>query len=446
MGYPEGMLPISDEMLQAIQAAITLPFCLLAVLIVHELGHYMAARFLNLRVGRVSFGFGRLLWSKTDRHGTVWLLHLWPLRAHVSIVDFESPSLSLRKKLSVILAGPAANFALPFILFFLFFASSGQPATPNVITAVERTMPAYEAGMLPGDKILSINGVEVRSMADVLAFTSPKSAQPLEIVYEREGDIRTASVLPLLVKYRDVDGLWREHGRIGLVMSQQAHSLHVVRAVNGVATATDEKVREELLKHMGQRIEIGLFGRDGKIHDMVLDLSPESNRDLGDPESSKSNRVYFGALRTNVYLPMTVAQSAAASIEQSREMIWNVLRIPFNLFPINPEWVRPEAVVSEETSFLHERFYVFVFFASLCSCFIGLLNLLPFPKLDGGEILMLASAAWKRRPLLSREKARVFIVSLLFFYAAVFGANMNDFRGYFLFQIDNPYEAENIRD
>lgn len=440
------MSPFYDTLVRHFEAVLTLPLCLLTALIVHELGHYAAAHLTGLKVESVTFGRGRLLWSRKDRRGTLWQFHLWPLRAHVHIARFESPSVSFRKRFLVILAGPLANFLLPVLLFFCFFAVFGKPAIPTIVTAVEPNMPAYKAGVLPGDRILSINGEEVHSMEDILAFTQPRPKNPLRIAYERGGKISETSVLPVWYSYRDIDGVKQSHGRIGLSTWQQAYKLEVVRSVDGVPTPTEDRARAALLANMDKRIVVGLWSMDGKIYDSLMDISPESNRHLGDLNHRESARFFLGAMRDNLYLPLTVPESARAALKRTGTMLWNTVRLPFNLFPINKEWVTPDAVVSRETSYLQVRIYVYVFFASLCSCFIGFLNLVPFPRLDGGAALLLLGEAWKRRPLLNREKAAILVVGLLLFYAAIFGANMNDLRGYYLFQMQKASAAETSSD
>lgn len=428
------MTPWMHELLRHAETLVTLPLCLLAALFVHECGHYVAARLAGLRVERVTFGVGRTLWSRQDSAGTDWHVNLWPLRAHVHIERFEDPSMSFRKKLVVILAGPLANFMLPLLLLFVFFASFGVPSSPTIVTSVERGMPAYEAGLRPGDRILSVNGEAVHSLRDLLVFTRPAPSAPLQVTYERDGGVRETSVMPEWASYRDIKGVRRGHGRIGLSTWQQPYELKVVRSVNGIATTTEDEARTQLLAHMGQRVEIGLYSVDGVVRFSLIDLSADANRHLGDPVHLEHDRLYIGALRDNYYLPVSPAESMGESAARTVEMIGRVFRLPFNLFPIDKSWITPDAVVSSETSYVQVRLYVFVFFASLCSCFIGLLNLLPLPQLDGGQALLLISERIKRRPLSLRERAALVVFSLLFIYAAVFGLNMTDLRGYYLFQ------------
>lgn len=436
------MTPFLESAARHLETAITLPLCLLVVLVVHELGHYFAARASGLRVETVTFGRGRLLWARRDAHGTLWRLHLWPLRAHVHIADFTNPVLPFRKKLFVILAGPAANFLLPVVLFFGFFAAIGQPAIPNIVTTVEIDMPAHKAGLAPGDRILSINGQDVRSMEDLLEFTRPRPEAALAVRYERQGEIRQASVLPVWTRYRDVDGVRREHGRIGLSMSQQPYKLDVVRSVAGEPVDNVDEARAALLSRMGTRTVVGLYSMDGRVYDSLVDLSPAANRNLATPGHKEQERIFFGALRDNTYLPLSAGAGLREALGHSGAMIAHVARLPFNLFPIDKTWITPAAVVSHEFSFVQAKLFIFVFFASLCSCVIGFLNLMPLPQLDGGQALLLIGERYKRRPLARREQATLIVFSLLFFYAAIFGANMDAMRGYYLFQMQKAAAAE----
>lgn len=431
-----------DTLIRHIEVIITLPLCLLTVLAVHELGHYAVARGLGLHVESVTFGRGRVLWSRADTRGTRWALHVWPLRAHVQIENVQYTLLTMHKKLLVILAGPIANFLLPVVLFFLFFVTLGQPAVPTIVTAVEPAMPAYKAGLRPGDRIIAINDEAVQSLDEIQSFTYALPPKPLKIRYRRAGEVFEISLLPMTMQYVDLNGVRRAHGRIGLSTWQQPYDLVMIKSVNGVPMKTPDKVRAALLENMGKRTALGLLSADGKVYISEVDLSAKSNPYLGYPDHRESNRLYLGTLRDNHYLPLTILEGAHESVFRAGTMIGHVARLPFNLFPVDKEWISPDTIVSKETSYLQVRLYIFVFYTSLCSCLIGFLNLLPFPRLDGGEALLLVGEALKHRPLDLKEKATILIFGLLLFYAAVFGLNMNDMRFYYMFQMYKASAAE----
>lgn len=432
-----------DDLIRHIETAVLLPLCLLTVFVIHEFGHYIAARLTGLQVDSVVFGRGRLLWMKSDARGTLWRFHLLPFGAHVQVRSFEdNDSLPLSKKLFVILSGPLANLITPFVLFFAFFVTVGQPAVPTLISSVEPGMPGYEAGLLPGDKVIAIDNQKIRSFKDITDRTQPHRTSPLMFTYEREGILRQAPIMPVWSQYKTAEGVARAHGRIGISTWQQPYDLKHVRMVAGQAVSSIDEARKALLAHMGQRVEIGLLSEDGKVHGSLVDLSAVSNPNLGNLKHGESRRFFPGLMRDNIYLPLSIAESVGESSERAAEMIVHMIRLPFNLFPMDQEWIAPDVTVSGRTSHIKSLLYVFVFFTSLCSCFIGLVNLLPFPRLDGGNALILLGEAWRRRPLLAKEKAALLVGALLLFYSAVFGANMGNLHGYWDFQINKAVAAE----
>lgn len=428
-----------------IELLVSVPLSFLIVLTVHELGHYWAARVTGLRIQSVTFGTGRVLWSHTDKRGTDWCLHLWPVRAHVHIADFEKADMSLKRRLFVILAGPAANFMLPFLLFFVFYAGVGKPATPPVVTMVDIGLPAYEAGLLPGDRILSVNGDDVRSLEQIQSHVLPVFATqgpPLDVRYERSGVEHETSVRPILMNYRDRDGVVRSHGRMGLTTYQGAYKLEYIKSVAGKTVDTEEGARAALLAHMGGRIAVGVELMDGKVYPALMDLSAQANPNLADEGHDDADKLFLGLLRDNVYMPLSVADVFRETGVDSSRMIGNVLRLPFNLFPVDPAWIKPKVVVSKETSYPLDVFYKFIFRTALLSCLIGIINLAPFPRLDGGTAILFIGQKWKRRDLLRKEQAAVLIFSLLFIYAAILGLNMVDMQGYYEFKFNGNAAEE----
>lgn len=441
-----------DDILEKIpgylELIITLPLCFLAVLAVHELGHYWAARLTGLNVESVRFGAGRVLWSRMDKRGTLWALHLWPVRAHVHVADFENTDMSFKRRLLVILAGPAANFVLPFLLFFLFYASIGKPITPSVVTMVDINLPAYKAGILPGDRILSINGEEIVSLEQIQKHIFPVAATkgaPFDIRYERSGVEHEAHILPVLMDYRDKDGVVRSHGRLGIATYQGAYNLEIIKSVEGKSVDTKEDARAALLEHMGQRIVVGVELMDGKTYPSLMDLSVQANPNFADDDHEEAERLYLGSLRDNVYRPLSITDAWGESTADASRMIGNILRLPFNLFPVDPTWIKPKVVVSKETSYTLGLLYAFIFRTALLSCLIGIINLAPFPRLDGGVAVLAIARKWKRRELLRKEQAAVLVLSLLFIYAAIVGLNMVDMRGYYAFKLsgDAGEESDN---
>ena len=144
----------------------------LGVLIfVHELGHYLAARWRGVHVEAFSIGFGRALVSWTDRRGTAWKVGWLPLGGYVKLHGQERPEdvspeiraswqpgrtfheKSVGDRAIVVAAGPVANFLLAAVLFTVLFATVGRPVPVAVVGEVVAGGPAAAAGLRAGDRV-----------------------------------------------------------------------------------------------------------------------------------------------------------------------------------------------------------------------------------------------------------------------------------------------------
>jgi regulator of sigma E protease len=179
----------------------------------HELGHYLVARLFGIPAETFSIGFGRELAGWTDRQGTRWKLAWLPLGGYVRFVGDMSPASNpadlqdipphLRERafqvrpvwqrFLVVLAGPAANFLLAIIIFAAFFATLGAPRT-NIVGAVAPDTAAAEAGLRPGDKILSVAGRDTPNFDDIRSVVLLRANQKVALQVERAGVIRRIDV------------------------------------------------------------------------------------------------------------------------------------------------------------------------------------------------------------------------------------------------------------
>jgi regulator of sigma E protease len=179
----------------------------------HELGHYLVARLFRIPAETFSIGFGRELIGWTDRQGTRWKVGWLPLGGYVKFVgdmtpasnpaDLESIPPELRdrafqvrpvwQRFLVVLAGPAANFILAIAIFAAFFVALGAPRT-NVVGAIVPNTPAVEAGLRPGDKILSVAGRGTPDFDDVRSVVMLRPNQTIPVRFERDGVVREIEV------------------------------------------------------------------------------------------------------------------------------------------------------------------------------------------------------------------------------------------------------------
>ena len=168
----------------------------------HELGHYWVARKAGVVVDVFSIGFGPELYGWTAKSGTRWRLSAIPLGGYVKMrgddnaastpsanshtADGSFSNASLYWRMAIVGAGPAANFILGILLFAVVYMSVGKQIIPAVIGEVIPNMPAASAGMMPGDKVLKIDGIGVRDFNDMRSLVVESPGKTLSFVVQRD--------------------------------------------------------------------------------------------------------------------------------------------------------------------------------------------------------------------------------------------------------------------
>src|SRR5690606_27831869 len=159
-----------------------IPFVIaLGVLIfVHELGHYLVARWCGVKVLRFSVGFGKplLKWS-VGRDRTEWVLAAFPLGGFVRMLDEREGEVpaqdlprafnrqSVWRRFAIVSAGPLANFLLAIVLYWGLFATGTEELRPRVSLTSDTQSVAAQAGIREGDTVVSVDGAAVRGWSDL---------------------------------------------------------------------------------------------------------------------------------------------------------------------------------------------------------------------------------------------------------------------------------------
>lgn len=174
------------------------------LIIIHEGGHYLAARAFGMRVLRYSIGFGPTLFRYQPKNSpTVFQVAAIPFLAYVQIagmnpneeVDPDDPELypnkSLFARVTTIAAGPVANYLTASLIVFALGVTNTlppmQPAEPMQIGHVVPDSPAARAGLQEGDLIVQADGREIHNVTELIEATAPRAGQPTVYVVEREG-------------------------------------------------------------------------------------------------------------------------------------------------------------------------------------------------------------------------------------------------------------------
>jgi regulator of sigma E protease len=219
-----------------------------AIVFIHELGHYLVARWRGVKIDAFSLGFGPELFARVDSHGTRWRLAALPLGGYVKFhgdtnaasVDSGplQPSVDRSRTLAaqplwsraaIVLAGPVANFILALVIFAGMFMAFGRVEHMARIGRVEQSSPAAAAGFKAGDLVKSIDGDPIVSFEGLQESTLMSTGLPMTFIVERDGQELSLTATPkVTVVDQGVFGK-RRMGHLGLASSADPKDVQVMR-------------------------------------------------------------------------------------------------------------------------------------------------------------------------------------------------------------------------
>ena len=354
---------------------------LLGILVfVHEFGHFIVAKKLGVAVSAFSIGFGKELWSRTDKDGTVWKLSAIPLGGYCQFLGDADASSSTAevdlskyskeeqqrlfitqtplKKLAIAVAGPLFNYLFAFVVYFGLFFFLGSYDIPPVVSEVLEDSPAQRAGIIQNDRILEINGHKISEWGDISKEVS-------------------AAIDDVKVKIQRDDNV-----------------IELVIPLETMEYSFDEK--EKPIK----RKMIGIKG-DAKHFHIVKD-----NFNLGNSISKSAMEIY------NITDLTLRGVGQMITGQRSGEDVGGIIRI---------------AEMSGDISRTRD-FWDFLAFMALLSVNLGLINLFPIPLLDGGHVVIYLLEILSRRELNAKIKDYLFKVGLGFILLLMVFATWNDIK------------------
>jgi regulator of sigma E protease len=435
-----------------------LPFYLLAFVVVlgvliavHEFGHYLAARYCGVRVLRFSLGFGRTLWqSKLGKDGTEWAIGIFPLGGYVKMLDEREGAVapeerhrafnrqSVGKRSLIVVAGPAANFLLAIVLYWIVFMLGSTELLP-ILGTPPASSPAAIAGVVNGEQVRAVNGQPVATWNDLrwmlLHKAVSENTADLEVINEQhEVAFRHLSLLAAGEQGWEGDALERLGIRffrpnlppvVGKVMAGSPGDNAGLRngdeilSVDGAAVATWLDFVLLVRDAADRSLHIELL-RDGQL--VAVDVVPEAISERGKQigrigvavaesrDSSREVRIFvrYGFFEAGAKALGETWDKSAFSLVMLGKMLtgevsWRNLSGPVTI-----------ADYAGQSARLGMDYYLK--FMALVSISLGVLNLLPIPVLDGGHLMYHIIEVVRRRPLSERamEIAQQVGLSILF--------------------------------
>jgi regulator of sigma E protease len=244
--------------------------CMLGPLVFfHELGHYLVARWFKVPAEVFSIGFGREIVGWTDRQGTRWKIGWLPLGGYVKFIgdmgpssvtadtsDLHPGSFQLRpvwQRFLIVLAGPAANFLLAILIFAAFFTFVGTLLT-NVVDAVKPSSAAQAAGIVPGDRIVSVAGIDTPTFPDIASVVAVRPNQTVDVELERAGQVRRQRITLQSDVIDDGTGGKMRRGLLGIYPSNKVGApVSIFRAVP-MAVGHTARLTRAIVDGLGQLI------------------------------------------------------------------------------------------------------------------------------------------------------------------------------------------------
>ncbi|MCA0027399.1 MULTISPECIES: RIP metalloprotease RseP [unclassified Mesorhizobium] len=262
-------------------------FVLTVVVFVHEMGHYLVGRWCGIGVRAFSIGFGPELFGFNDRHGTRWKLCAIPLGGYVKFVGdmnatSSQPSMEeietltdeerkvafhtqpIWKRAATVVAGPLFNFLLTIVVFSVLFSAYGRYVAEPMVAEVTAGSPAAKAGILPGDRFVSVDGSKIETFGDVQRLVSGRAGDSITFVMLRDGKEVTVTATPQLMEQQDALGNKVKVAVIGVVNNQELGQPRLITYSPAGALAAAVEETGHVIQRTGQFLQRFVVGREDK--------------------------------------------------------------------------------------------------------------------------------------------------------------------------------------
>ncbi len=430
---------------------------------VHEFGHFIVARKLGIKVEKFSIGFGPALlsWRSRDRE-VLYVIAAIPLGGYVKMLG-ENPdeqgegardglseedkarafdAQPVWKRACVAVAGPGFNFLFAAVAYMLV-GWLGQPVLPPIVGHVAPASVAEQAGFVPNDKIIALNGDPVHSWQEMENKFKGAVGKLLAIRVEHDGNIK---VLHLKVPVPQKDPLLLNVASKVLGIDPGMHVLVEGIIADSPAAKAGLKPGDEVLQVQNEAVtSIGGFIHQIRAYaGQSITLNVRRGREtLGlaiTPESDKKGRGRIGArMMARPSYPLIVYRMGAVEgMAYGFTRTWEVTTLTFRVLgkmltaSISPRNLGgPIAIAQIAGKAAALGFVAFISFLALISVNLGVLNLLPVPVLDGGHLLYLSIEKVRGTPLSPKMMERTQMVGMVLIASLMVFSFYNDIARWF---------------
>ena len=435
---------------------------LLGVLVtIHEFGHFIFARIFNVHVQRFSVGMGPVIYKRLDKHGSEFAISALPLGGYVSMITDKliehEPEIKKQltdeqikntfdskpkwQKALIMLAGPLANFLLSIFIFSLIFLNTPDPQTTAVIKEVENSinMRSSNEFLLPGDQIVAINSTSVSDSKDInlellsyagltgtinLTLKRPDITEPINVGILVNDFLPTSESQNNPLKDLGIDVDYKMKPIIGGIIKDGSADQSDLKANDVIVKIGNTKIsyasdiREKISSIPNQTVLIDVY-RDGDLLQFPLKVG----------ESKDTNGNQLGVIGVSFGTSRSIYQSLTKGVYETYNLSVKTLQFIGKMLSGNmgtENLSGPIGIAQMAGNTAQAGFLPFMYLMALLSISLGVLNLLPIPVLDGGQLTMLGIEAIRGKPFTERTENFIYTGGALMVGALMIFAIFND--------------------
>ena len=405
------------------------------IIMIHELGHFIAAKAVGIRVLEFAIFMGPKLFS-FEKNGTIYSIRAIPIGGFVSMegeekeVESETSysGMPAWKKIIAVSAGPAANFIFALLILFILFISTGYALDTN--TVMDTNGPAYQAGMRDGDKLVSIDGRRFYDPLDLTILLYTSDSTPIDLVYESDGEKITVPVVPEMsggVRYKVNFFPIDESNVVGELSDDSNGYIAGLRVgdkivrVNGTTVTNRNEIDDVMQTTAGGDIVVDVQRNSADMSFSFASVKME------DPEYYNLG-IYYNGSKTNIWTAFK--HSVKFSLSTLRAVLMSITWVVTGAVKFS-EMMGPVGIVATiGETIKQDSFRLFIINLANMMAFIslnlGLMNLIPFPALDGSKIVIHTIEGIRRKPFPMEKTAWITIAGFILLMALLLFATFND--------------------
>jgi regulator of sigma E protease len=428
------------------------------LILIHELGHFLVARWTGVGVERFSIGFGPVLFRWRGKE-TEYCLSSIPMGGYVKMMGEESPlegggtgvvdpakSFSLKPlwaRALIVFAGPGMNFVLAAAIFAGVFVIMGRPVLPAVLGRIQADGPAAQAGLRTGDRVVAAEGRPVAHWEDLLRAVQEANGETIQLMVRRANEDLKVALTPARIKVRDIFGDERDtwdfgarpyvSAKIGEVLpgypaaDAGLQPGDTVVAVDGTPVLSWDDLADEIRKRAGRPVRLAVE-RGGQT--LAISVIPQSTKERGaGGEEIEVGRIGISPVPAVTYVrsnPLAaVGEGVARTVEMTVLTAVGLWKLVTRQLPVSTIGGPIQIAVSAGEQ-AKQGITSLAFFTAVISVNLALLNLLPVPMLDGGHLLFFVIEALLGRPLSLKKRERAQQVGLVLLLLLMVLAVYND--------------------